>query len=546
MGIVVRAIRGCNRMTSLVPQNLNKSTGMYGVNKSVTVSNDFFGFNVLNYPVAQYGSVTSAPTIPYSIFRTHDCGYLKWWDIQPTASNVFIWSNADTILNYYLNAGKDILFTLYGTPTWASKRPAEALSPYNVLGGSAEPENMNDWANYCIAVATRYPTIKYFEVWNEPNPFVVFVLSGSSGSNTITLANTFNSGLITAGMLVSPNALGIPANCMVTGVSGLVVTLSTNLTANIANQQIEFSPYFTRTCTGTAGSNSLTVNNGTNIVAGAYLSLNSAQYIVQSISGTTVTLTSNLAKTVSGVTGTFTYQKTNLFFTGWRENLATMARVANIAIKSVNPNAIILSPPSGQVSSFFYPNVYSMPGNDLTQNIENHPALYTSQVAYNRVTQILTAKDVSGFYYNGTTGSGTQVSDWVDVIAEHLYIATDFEYQNVCYLKYLFSWLAFAGINKPVWNTEQGIDTTLSASDGLITQRLTRAIVLPVLCGCIKSIYYGWDFGGFAINNLSDTVKNALTNNINFVKGKTCIRLLIPYDGGSITAYFTDGSSLVF
>ena len=56
-------------MTSLVPQNLNKSTGMYGVNKSVTVSNDFFGFNVLNYPVAQYGSVTGAPTIPLSLIH---------------------------------------------------------------------------------------------------------------------------------------------------------------------------------------------------------------------------------------------------------------------------------------------------------------------------------------------------------------------------------------------------------------------------------------------------------------------------------------------
>ena len=526
-------------MTSLTPQNINKSTGMYGINKAVAVPDDFFGFCVLDFPV------TSAPTIPYSIFRTHDCRRLKWWDIQPTARNSFTWGNADTILNYYLNAGKDVLFTLYGTPTWASARPTEALSPYNNVGGAAEPADMNDWANYCIAIATRYPTIKYFEVWNEPSPYMIYVISGTSGSNTLTIG-TNNSGLIAVGSLVSPNSAGIPANCTVTAISGSTVTLSGNLTANITNTQIEFSQFFTRNCTGTINAFTITVSLASNIAVGAYLSLGGIRYTVMSVAGTTVTLGAKLLRSFSSESGTFSYAATNLFFTGWRENLATMARVASLAIKSANPNAKILSPPSSQIASFFYPNINALPGNDLTENIVSISASYFVANPYNRVTQILTAQDVSGFVYMGVSGYGTKITDWVDIIAEHTYINTFTEHQNVCYLKYLFNWLAGAGINKPVWATEAGVESA-SLTDAQYIQTLSRIVLLPALQGCARSIYYGWDFGApLGINTLSVTVLNALAYNINFVRGKTCVRLLSPYDGGPITAYFTDGSTLVF
>lgn len=104
--------------------------------------------------------------------RSHDMdgGKARWQYIQPTSST-WDWVDLDSWVNTHYAAGRDILFTLFGTPAWASARPTEegAYGPYS-LGIQAEPSDMTKWDAYCTAVAARYlGKIKYYEVWNEPN-----------------------------------------------------------------------------------------------------------------------------------------------------------------------------------------------------------------------------------------------------------------------------------------------------------------------------------------------------------------------------------------
>lgn len=112
------------------------------------------------------------PGITVNSVRSHDMenGKSRWQFIQ-TTSSTWDWADLDSWVNTHYAAGRDILFTLFGTPAWASARPTEegAYGPTN-LGIQAEPLDMTKWDAFCTAVATRYlGKIKYYEVWNEPN-----------------------------------------------------------------------------------------------------------------------------------------------------------------------------------------------------------------------------------------------------------------------------------------------------------------------------------------------------------------------------------------
>ena len=83
---------------------------------------------------------------------------------QPTkATNpgdpAYDWTNADAVLNGLHNHRIAVLITLYGTPAWAN-------------GGrkaSGVPTSKWSLAAFATAVAQRYPWIRMWEVWNEPN-----------------------------------------------------------------------------------------------------------------------------------------------------------------------------------------------------------------------------------------------------------------------------------------------------------------------------------------------------------------------------------------
>lgn len=139
----------------------------------ITVPDTFFGAHVYSRSNDALVGVT-AKTI-----RSHDMenGKGRWQFIQPTATT-WDWADLDSWVNAHYAAGRDLVFTLYGTPSWASARSTERnaysdqpgdSSQYN-RGIAAEPADLTKWDAYCTAVAQRYlGKIKYYEVWNEPN-----------------------------------------------------------------------------------------------------------------------------------------------------------------------------------------------------------------------------------------------------------------------------------------------------------------------------------------------------------------------------------------
>ena len=111
--------------------------------------------------------------------RSHDMadGKARWQYIEPS-DNVWDFDALDNWVNAHYAAGRDLVFTLFGTPQWASARPTERNAysdqdpePYQYNRGiTAEPSDMSKWDRFCAKVAQRYKgKIKYYEVWNEPN-----------------------------------------------------------------------------------------------------------------------------------------------------------------------------------------------------------------------------------------------------------------------------------------------------------------------------------------------------------------------------------------
>lgn len=131
-----------------------------------------FGTNVVAWP----GAVHVASAIRSDVYRLHDYsgGSATWrtrWQKIETSKGVFDWGTLDADVDTLRGTGANILFTVFATPLWASARPSEA-SAYggSNLGIAAEPTNMQDLADFCTAIATRYRgKIKYYEVWNEAN-----------------------------------------------------------------------------------------------------------------------------------------------------------------------------------------------------------------------------------------------------------------------------------------------------------------------------------------------------------------------------------------
>jgi len=83
---------------------------------------------------------------------------LDWRATEPTRGTED-WSAIDPILQGLHARGIAVLLTLYGTPGWANGGRAESWAPSS---GSS-------FAAFAAAVAKRYPFVKKWEIWNEPN-----------------------------------------------------------------------------------------------------------------------------------------------------------------------------------------------------------------------------------------------------------------------------------------------------------------------------------------------------------------------------------------
>src|SRR3569623_670678 len=156
-----------DRITFFLDENLdspsaNDLTAASSTLTKVTITptrttDKFFGLHVANR------SSDSSIEVPCTSVRSHDMagGKGRWQYIQPTSST-WDWVDLDAWVNAHCNANRDLVFTLFATPQWASARPNERNSysdkdpepfPYN-RGIAAEPADMTLWDAYCTAVAT--------------------------------------------------------------------------------------------------------------------------------------------------------------------------------------------------------------------------------------------------------------------------------------------------------------------------------------------------------------------------------------------------------
>ena len=83
---------------------------------------------------------------------------LDWNETEPSQGD-YDWSRADRLLGALHRQGLAPLVTLWGTPDWAS---ASGLP-------NAPPTRGSDFQRFARAVASRYPYVRYWTIWNEPN-----------------------------------------------------------------------------------------------------------------------------------------------------------------------------------------------------------------------------------------------------------------------------------------------------------------------------------------------------------------------------------------
>lgn len=95
----------------------------------------------------------------------HDSAGCEWFAIN-TANGVYNWTKLDAFVAAV--GANSWTYVVWGTPLWASARPAE-VSPYYPTASRAEPASMASLATFITALCNRYVGLARIEIWNEPD-----------------------------------------------------------------------------------------------------------------------------------------------------------------------------------------------------------------------------------------------------------------------------------------------------------------------------------------------------------------------------------------
>lgn len=164
-----------------------------------------FGLTVHKTPAAWV-----EPTVSFGLIRTHDWGGKSAWrNVEQSTTSAgrgsYNWSDLDWLVNYSWNTGRDILFTLMSTPTWAARPAYQSVNDnYGHPGGGSPPNDMSWAGEFISALMSRYnavssfnPTgrrgIRFIEVWNEPTLYMESIKGSSpQWSDLATLTRVVN------------------------------------------------------------------------------------------------------------------------------------------------------------------------------------------------------------------------------------------------------------------------------------------------------------------------------------------------------------------
>lgn len=132
------------------------------------VTREYFGihFHRLVLNPGEKAIRTIWPSLAFGSVRLWDSGTL-WSEVVPKAGQ-WNFGRMDTYVGEASSHGASVLYTLGGTPRWASARPDERCS-YG-YGCAAEPVRLAHWEEYVRRVVQRYRgQVGAFELWNEPS-----------------------------------------------------------------------------------------------------------------------------------------------------------------------------------------------------------------------------------------------------------------------------------------------------------------------------------------------------------------------------------------
>ena len=119
----------------------------------VYVPTTFTGMHAHRWP----GGSSPAPTYSYGTVRSlnydpaDNLGVL-WYGIHK-GDNVYDWSKMDQWVSTHYNAGKQLMYTLYGTPSYCASTSTK--DPYNQPGGDSKPSSLTCVQKFIDALVRR-------------------------------------------------------------------------------------------------------------------------------------------------------------------------------------------------------------------------------------------------------------------------------------------------------------------------------------------------------------------------------------------------------
>lgn len=269
---------------------------------SSSASGNFFGltFNAL---VGRASTGTPATPWPanaaFSSIRLWDSG-TTWWDIQPTNSTSYNWATFDFTVKEAATHGKDILYTFGRTPQWALPTNIPILSISRT--------------NNVVTVTTSLPTGLFYVPIYQPATQSVVSFSG-----------------ITNGSFTSLNQNSSKNNNFMIGPNSTSTTLSFNQNGPDATYSSE---------------NGASIGTFSAICTGSFAPNEGCSEVPYNLSD----WDNFVAAVATRANGRIKYwemwNEVNLqyFWKGDKRTMLTMVQHARSIIKTIDPDAVILSP----------------------------------------------------------------------------------------------------------------------------------------------------------------------------------------------------------
>lgn len=140
------------------------------VHRAVAVPPDFVGMHAHRWP-DPVSPLVAPPRYQFGAARSHDHEGVSWNQIH-LGPGRYAWEALDRWVAAHSEAGRTLIYTLYGTPAWLAQR-TDQKDLYGRPGGASAPRELEPLRDFVAALVARYNTggrrrVQLLETWNEP------------------------------------------------------------------------------------------------------------------------------------------------------------------------------------------------------------------------------------------------------------------------------------------------------------------------------------------------------------------------------------------